>query len=114
MAGLYRPVGMGKTFDREARGPCFVMPASFFKFRDVLPAFHGIGRLFFCTRFCRHIRRSGGRSERRHFPQLRFLRLPGLMAGPNGIPSHAVPFLYVPVRVPPVGGPILRIRGRVR
>jgi len=43
IAGLYRPVVMRKTFDREASGPCFVMPVSFFKFRDVLPAFHVIG-----------------------------------------------------------------------
>jgi hypothetical protein len=58
--------------------------------------------------------RHGGLFERCHFLHLRFFRLYGLVAGSNGVRRHAVPFLYVPVRAPAVGGPILPIAGRVR
>jgi hypothetical protein len=37
-----------------------------------------------------------------------------LVAGANGVLHHAIPFLQVPVRAPPAGGPILRIEDRVR
>ncbi len=79
-----------------------------------LPAFHGIGQLFFCTRSCRRIRRHGGLFERCYFLHLRFLRLPGLVAGSYGVLRHAVPFQHMPVRASPAGGPILRVEGRVR
>lgn len=72
-----------------------------------LPAFHGIGQLFSVHDLAAASECHNGFLEHCHFLHLRCLRLPGLVAGGNGVLHHAIPFLQVPVRAPPAGGAIL-------
>lgn len=81
-----------------ARRAILALPASCFSVHDLAAASE----------------RHNGFIEHCHFLHLRCLRLPGLVAGGNGVLHHAIPFLQVPVRAPPAGGPILRIEDRVR